>query len=263
MRPIFLSLGRIDLLAGPVFAGLSAAVAYLYFRRYRSHAGLSVEEFWNLMLPLSIAVMASGVVVYFFLYSGGFERNLAYVIERGRIRGGAFYGNLGGAALTLYIFARWRGLSFRRLADLLGGAAPLALSLMRLGCIQHGCCFGKPTSLPWGIVFTHPRCGVRRSWLGTPLHPSQLYEALGCLAIFAVVHFVVFRRIRDGKLPPGSAFLASAVLYGVLRFLLDFVRGSDPGVLRPLGLTTAQLMALATFAGAAYLYRRWRHAPGA
>jgi phosphatidylglycerol:prolipoprotein diacylglycerol transferase len=93
----------------------------------------------------------------------------------------------------------------------------------RLGCFSAGCCWGLPTRLPWAVTFTNPRAnqlvGVP---LGEPLHPTQLYESLGELIIFAALYFRFLRPHREGSII--SLYL---VLYGVLRFLVEFVRFHD------------------------------------
>jgi phosphatidylglycerol:prolipoprotein diacylglycerol transferase len=260
MRPVLFSLGSVDFFASPVFAGFSSILAAVYIHRFRDRSVLNEERYWHLMLWLAFGTLGAGVLTYFLLYGGGWERNLQFLLKYRRFKGGAFYGNYWGAILTVGLFSLVWKLPFRKLADIVASAAPLALSLMRFGCIQHGCCFGKPTDLPWAFVFSHPRSAVRKSLLGTPLHPSQAYEAVGNLAIFLVVHFFVLKRVREGKLPDGYAFLASTALYAILRLTLGIWRGSDPGIFTPFGLTTAQCIAIVCLAATAILARRWRRA---
>ncbi len=82
---------------------------------------------------------------------------------------------------------------------------------------------GLPTHLPWAVTFVNPRAkelvGVP---LGVPLHPTQLYESLGELIIFAVLYLRFLRPHREGSII--SLYL---VLYGTLRFLVEFVRFHD------------------------------------
>ncbi len=252
VRPVLLAFGGVQIMAAPVFAGLAAIAAAVYFHRNMRHAGLTPERYWDLMLPLALGTIAGGVLLHFALYGGGPAANLARMLQRRRINGGAFYGNLLGAVLTALAYARWRKLPFLPLADLIGAAAPLGLTVMRLGCFQHGCCYGKPTDLPWAVTFEDPRCAVWTAYLGVPLHPTQLYEALAGGLIFLAVHYGVMRRSAR----PGRAFAAFLALYGAARFALEYVRASDPGLFRPLGLTTAQVISLAAVAAAAALAAR-------
>ena len=260
MMPVLFSIGPYDFTASPVFAGIGAILAYVYFDRGKTLARLGEEDFWNLMFCLAVGALLGGFLFYFFFYGGGAEVNLRYLAKHRFPRGGAFYGNFWGALLGAAVYCRWRALDFPRVADLAGASACLALAVARVGCLLQACCHGKPTGLPFpfSVVFTDPRGSIKRHLLGTPLHPTQVYEALGAAAIFATVHFLFLRAGRAGKRPAGQAFVAATILYACLRFFLDFIRGRDPGILRLLGLTTAQLTALASVAIAAALAWRWR-----
>ncbi|MDE2293455.1 MAG: prolipoprotein diacylglyceryl transferase [Elusimicrobia bacterium] len=261
MRPILLRFGHVQVYAAPVFAGFAAIAAAVLIARHGEHAKLTPEKFWELMLPLAVGTVGGAVVLYWFLWGGGVVRNFEFMLRTHRFTGGAFYGDLLGAILASWWACRRLGLSFRRVGDLLGLSAPAAMAVMRVGCFQNGCCFGKPTRVPWAVVFTDRRSAIYRSLLGVPVHPSQLYEMTAAAVIFVVIRWGVFPRARDGRLPAGSAFLSFLALYGLARFSLDFVRGSDPGVFRPFGLTTAQVLSLGAIAAAAALWRPWRDEP--
>lgn len=258
MRPFLLSLGSFNILAAPVFAGLAAMAAAYYIHLNRDYAELDRERYWDLMLPLAFGTIGGGVLLYFLFYGGGAAKNWARFVRTHRVGGGAFYGDIIGALSAAWVVWKVKGLSFRKVADLIGAAAPLALAVMRLGCLQHGCCYGKPTQLPWGIVFTDPHSAVWRRYLGTPIHPTQVYEFLAATALFAAAHFLFLPRVKEGRLPKGSVLVFFLVSYGVLRFLLEFLRGSDPGIYRPYGLTTAQVLASVTAAGAVVLWTHWK-----
>ena len=257
MRPILFSIGGIELLAAPVFAGLAAIAAAVFVYRNREHAKLTPEAYWDVMLPMAVGTIAGGVLLYLALYGGGLGESLPRLWRTHRVPGGAFYGNLLGALAVAAWVCRRKGLSFRRVGDLIGTAAPLGLAVMRLGCFQHGCCFGRKTDAAWAVTFTDERSAIKRLLLESPIHPSQLYEAALAGLIFVVVHFGVFPRVKAGRLPVGSAFLAFLGLYATARFGLDFFRGSDPGIIRPFGLTTAQSCALGSLAVAAFLWKDW------
>ncbi len=76
MRPVLFSVGGYSVLAGPVFAGLAALLAYYYIRLHREHARLSWEELWTLMAYLTAGTFLGGVAVYMGLFGGGPARNL-------------------------------------------------------------------------------------------------------------------------------------------------------------------------------------------
>ena len=91
----------------------------------------------------------------------------------------------------------------------------------RLGCLAAGCCFGRPTTLPWAVRFTHPEALAP---LGVPLHPTQLYEALAALFIFLLL--LSLRRIDFFT---GQILTAYLFLSGWARLLIEFCRGDYRG----------------------------------
>ncbi|WP_372846728.1 prolipoprotein diacylglyceryl transferase [Pontiella sp.] len=107
-------------------------------------------------------------------------------------------------------------------------AAPIALGMAvgRMGCLLHGCCFGKPTALPWGIDFGD---GIAR-------HPTQLYELLFCLAAFAILQLP-----RNRNAPGGNQLTGFFLAYFAFRFAEEFLR---PHPIQA-GLTTFQWICLA------------------
>lgn len=150
----------------------------------------------------------------------------------------AFFGGLLGAIAAAYARARRRRVPFARAADLFAPAVPIAAAIGRVACWLAGMDYGTPTALPWGVVYTHPASYAPND--GVARHPVQLYELIGDLAIAAVL-----LRLRK-RVPEGALFLLYLVLFGVLRFLLFFVRGDVPVVAA--GLKNGQWMALAILA---------------
>jgi phosphatidylglycerol---prolipoprotein diacylglyceryl transferase len=139
------------------------------------------------------------------------------------LSGGTYYGGFLTAVVVIILYARHFGMRFLPLADVY--AAPLALghAIGRLGCFAAGCCYGKPTSLPWGVIFRDPYTQeLVGTPLGIPLHPTQLYEAG---AEFLVFGFLVFLGRRQRF--TGEIFAAYVVLYGLARGTIEFFRG-DP-----------------------------------
>ena len=106
--------------------------------------------------------------------------------------GGVFYGGFLAALFFTIWYVRVQKLSFWKLADVLAPGVALGQSVGRLGCFSAGCDYGKPTTVPWGVVFTstfaHEVTGVP---LGVRLHPAQLYESLTTFAIFGLLLVVV------------------------------------------------------------------------
>lgn len=130
----------------------------------------------------------------------------------------AIYGAILGGLLGAYIYCRIKGLSFAPLADIGAPGILLAQAVGRVGCIFNGCCYGKETSLPWAFTYTNPASEAPQM---LPVHPTQLYELIGDLFLFALL-FWVFR----GRLKPSGSLLALYLaLYSALTFTVRFWRG--------------------------------------
>lgn len=180
-----------------------------------------------------------------------------------------WYGGLvyyGGLALAVPLgiwFVRRFGMPVWKVGDLAGYAIPLGLVFGRMGCFLSGCCWGDvcPTSGHGGLIFprgspawdSHVAEGLisRAATESLPVYPTQLWEAIGCLAIFAYLYY--WRRTRarfDGQL-----FFTFLMQYAVLRFVIEYWRADPRGDL--LGLSTSQLIGIPMFAYGAFMY--WRH----
>jgi phosphatidylglycerol:prolipoprotein diacylglycerol transferase len=139
------------------------------------------------------------------------------------LAGGVYYGGILAAAVVGALYARWFRLDFLGLGDVY--AAPLALghAVGRLACFAAGCCYGKPTALPWGVRFSDPYArALVGTPLGIPLHPTQLYEAAAEFLIF-----LCLLRLGRRQQFPGELLGTYAVFYGVARGAIEFLRG-DP-----------------------------------
>jgi phosphatidylglycerol:prolipoprotein diacylglycerol transferase len=167
--------------------------------------------------------------------------------------GGVFYGGLIAALIAAVIYMRRHQLPALPTADVFAPGIALGHGIGRLGCFAAGCCWGKPTGLPWGVTFTNP---LAQQLVGVPLdiklHPTQLYESTAEFVIFGILYW----RVRRPH-APGAIISLYLVLYSTVRFLVEFVR-DHPGEPNPFGgpLNTSQWISLALAAlGATYFLR--------
>ena len=135
---------------------------------------------------------------------------------------------------------------------------PLGHAIGRLGCFAAGCCYGRPTTLPWGVEFTNPAAEqLAGTPLGIHLHPTQLYEASVEFLNFFILVWIGKRQRFTGQII--GAYL---MLYGVERGTIEFFRG-DPG--RTLmfhdSISLMQLVSVALILTGAFLW--WRGFRGA
>ena len=196
--------------------------------RIRTRLGLwtiTFTELDALVGYLVVGMIVGARLTYIFVYDWPTYR--AHPLESLAIwHGGlSFHGAAAGMALASVLFARRRHIPTLMVWDGLAVCAPPGLFAGRLGNFINAELYGRPTSVPWAMVFpTDPR--------GLPRHPSQLYEAFGEGLVLGVVlwwlqHRLIAdtedgRAVRDGYL--GAAFLVG---YGIVRFLVEFTRQPD------------------------------------
>jgi len=225
MHPVLFHFGPIPIHTYGTLLAIGILLALWWAQRRAPLAGLDADRVWNLGVYMVLAALAGAKVWLIFAdweYYRQFPREIFSLSTLQA--GGVWYGGLATAAVVLVLYG-WRAkLSFPKLADVY--AAPLALGhgIGRLGCFSAGCCYGRPTTMPWGVVFSssyaHDLVGTP---LGVHLHPTQLYEAG---AEFINVFILV--RLGVGKRAPGQVFGAYMFLYGLARGIIEFFRG-DPG----------------------------------
>ena len=140
--------------------------------------------------------------------------------------GGVFYGGLILAVTVALWYIRRLGLPLWTTCDVFAPGIALGHVVGRLGCLFAGCCYGKPTTLPWGITFTDPFAAANVGTpLDVPLHPTQLYEAGAELIIL----IILLTSERKGRPFAGRTFWLYMLLYAVSRFIIEFYRGDDRG----------------------------------
>lgn len=135
------------------------------------------------------------------------------------------------ATAGIWIASKCLGFRHRTL-DAFAFVLPVAIAIERFGCLLVGCCYGTPTRLPWGIQYgprfhafaDQLKAGLlpEGSTLSLPVHPVQLYEVAGTVGIIFLLR-KINKHIRAG----GNLFLSSVCMYGMLRFVLDFIRAHE------------------------------------
>jgi phosphatidylglycerol:prolipoprotein diacylglycerol transferase len=224
-------------------------VFWLLYPRKEKIGLKSDDEFWLLVNITLFSGPVSGRILWVFEYTRPFSMDFWRALVS-RSTDFSMFGAFIGMPLAFWAFCRWYKIPFARFFDGVCLMACVWHIFGRLGCFLAGCCHGRPTTLPWGITFTNPASLVPAQWLGVPLHPTQLLEAAGD-AVIAVFLYRAFKR------EAGSGLVAAIYLgsYGVLRFLVEFLRGDT--VPLSLGLTAGQFLSLGliTAAGAILVCR--------
>jgi phosphatidylglycerol---prolipoprotein diacylglyceryl transferase len=251
MLPNILTIGPLTLHSYGLMLAIAFLAGIMVVERLAGPRGLDKDKILDCVLVIMAAAIIGSRAFYVLShldeYRGSWWSVLA-VWEGGL----TFYGGVLLAVPAAIVFMRRNKLPVWQLADLIAPAFALGVGFGRLGCFLNGCCFGKPSGLPWAVRFPS---GSAAGALGCALQPTQLYESVFGFAMFALMMALVRR-----KHFPGSLFCLFIALYSVWRFLLDFLRSYEPSQFAALGLTNNQWVSvfLLVFAGvtAAILYRR-------
>lgn len=250
LNDLYHSLDPVAFSAGPItiywyglayMVGALIVAVLMYRTQKRWHLDLTFDDLMTVVVSVVFGLLIGGRLFYVLFYSNGyfFEHPLEIIFgTNGQgISGMSFHGGLVGGIVGGLIACRTLKLSPWTIADLAFIGVPLALCLGRCANFVNGELWGKPTDLPWGVVFGGSAGEM-------PRHPSQLYEAF----LEGIVLFVIlYAMSRRKKLPPQGTFMGVFILgYGIVRFLVEFVRVPDAqlGYLFGDWLTMGQLLSL-------------------
>jgi phosphatidylglycerol:prolipoprotein diacylglycerol transferase len=214
MHPVLFRVGDFAIHAYGAMGALGfLAVVYLGLRRTTA-LGLTRDRVVDVIFWSAVA----GVVGARALYIATNPEQFSSVGQMLNLRTGGlvFYGAmLTGFPVAAWLVRRYQ-LPYFALMDAFATVLPLGHALSRVGCLLAGCCYGKPTELPWGVTYSDPLAMAPHD---VPLHPTQAYESLYLLGIFAFLNAFYPRRRFDGQVA-----LLYLTLYPLLRSLNEFLR---------------------------------------
>jgi phosphatidylglycerol:prolipoprotein diacylglycerol transferase len=230
MYPIF-KLGSLTVYAYGFFIALGFVFGLLFATLSARKEGIPFDQVVDLFFYAVLSAIIGSRALFVLINLDLYRKNpleIFKIWEGGLV----FYGGLILAVGVSIGYMKWHRLSIWKLADLFSPSIAMGLVLGRIGCFYAGCCYGKKTSLPWGVVFTNMNSLAR---LYVPLHPTQLYEAISSLAIF---FFLIWKKRR--KTFDGQIFWLFLLLYAVTRFFIEMLRDDPRGSLFSGLLSTSQ-----------------------
>ena len=243
MWPILLKLGPITLNTYGLMIAIGFLTALHFIQKECAKQNISAEvmntaAFWSLLLGI-----AGTRALHIFMFPSEYSWSdpIGWIaIWRGGL---VFQGGPPVAAMFLFVFLRKHGVSFLKVIDIAGVYLPLAHAIGRMGCFFKGCCYGKLTTVPWGLSFPRWPKDISQTPTDSPayldqlregliqatdthalaVHPTQFYEAAFLVGICISLYFIRKKwHLFDGIVLP--AYLA---LYGVARFIVEFYRGDN------------------------------------
>jgi len=262
MYPEIFRIGSFPINTYGVFLALAFLCAILITVKLAARDGLPREKIYDLCLWMLLCSLIGSKLLMLFTEPEYRDHPLQLISLDFLRSGGVFYGGLIGAILSGYFLMRRYQLPWWKTADACAPGIAIGNFFGRQGCFAAGCCWGKPTTLPWGVKFTELGHEITGVPLDVRLHPTQLYESFAMLLVFFFLLWLHRHRRFNGQV-----ILFYALLYSVIRFAIEFLRDDPRGDLFGLttltGLSTSQLISLIVGTGAlVLLVLRWRRAAG-
>ena len=252
MYPELFHIGNFPINTYGVFLALAFLSAILLAVKLGARDGLPREKIYDLCLWMLLASLI-GSKLLMLLTEPEYRDHPWQLFSLDFLRsGGVFYGGLLGAIITGYLLMKRYKLPWWTTADACAPGIALGNFFGRQGCFAAGCCWGKPTQLPWGVKFSQLGHDITGVPTDTYLHPTQLYESFAMLLVFLFLLWLHKRRAFSGQV-----ILVYALSYSVIRFAIEFVRNDPRGDILGLttltGLSTSQLISLVVGIGALIL----------
>jgi len=245
MHPVLLDLGSLQIRSYGFMLAVSFLLGiWLAGRRARRY-GIDPQKVLDLSVIIIIAAVVGSRLLYVLFHIEQYSNPLdMFALWQG---GATFYGGFLLAMAASYWWIQKNRMSFLDVADCMAPSIGLGLVFTRVGCLLSGCCFGKVTTGPLGLVFPpdSPAGSVAANIAAqmgvdqVALHPTQAYSSLKGLVIF------VSLMLADKHLKRrGQVFGLLLVLYGIGRFTIDFFRYYEDNARVLMGLSFNQVISI-------------------
>lgn len=251
MHPIAFYLGSLPIRWYGIMMAL-AFIAGLWTATRRARlANVSGEIIADVTLWLMIGSIIGARIVYVTTY---WKQEFAngpiseiFMIQHGGL---VFYGGLIGATVAACIYLYWKKLPVLKIADIIAPSIALGSVFGRCGCLLNGCCFGRPTHLPWAIQFpngsdawdTQFHAGlVGPNAPALPVHPTEIYAGILNFVLYVLLAWQFRRKKFDGQI-----FALYLIGYSIFRSIVECFRGDYPPDHIHYGLTSAQVVSIPT-----------------
>ena len=240
MFPELFKLGPITIYSYGVLLAVSYLVGLKLAMARAKQRNLDAARVLDLGIYIIVAALVGAKLLLLVVDFDHYRNNPGELLALAR-SGGVFYGGLILAVAVAFWYIARHKMPFWSTCDVFAPGIALGHVTGRLGCFAAGCCYGRPTDVPWGVIFTDPLAAAN---VGTPLgirlHPTQLYEA-GAELLILVFLLATERR---GRPFPGRTFWLYMFLYAVSRYVIEIYRGDPRGVVPFLGISTSQFISV-------------------
>lgn len=228
-----LSIGPVTLHGYGLMIGIGVAVA-LFVGDYRAKKrGLNGDLIYGLTVTTVVLGFIAARILFILTEWQNFIKDpMRFITGSGFV----VFGGIIGGVLTIYGYCKWKKMDFLAYLDLMIPSVALAQGFGRVGCFLAGCCYGKETDSPLGVVFTNSHFAPNN----VKVLPSQLFMAAGDFILAAILLWYA-RKDRT----KGRTSMLYLMLYSVGRFVVEFTRNDDRGFVGV--LSTSQFIGIFTF----------------
>jgi phosphatidylglycerol:prolipoprotein diacylglycerol transferase len=242
VHPILIKIGPFTIFTFGFFLCLAFLLSIWVVGQEGQRLGLPKNRLYDLCFYILIAALIGSRLAHVFLEWPHFQAHPLDIFKLWE-GGLAFQGGLMLGMMVAVIYIWHHHLPVLTTLDILAVGTPLGQSMGRIGCFMAGCCYGKPSDLPWAVTFTDP--GTLGP-LGVSIHPTELYESILYLGVFIVIF-----KMRIRKKFAGQLFGLYLLLAGLARFIVEFFRGDDrgPDILWGMPVTQAVALSLVVLGG--------------
>lgn len=238
MYPELFSIGPVTIYTYGVLLAASYLLGLRLAMGRAARWGIDPQRVLDLGIYIIIAALVGAKLLLLVTDYDEFRRDPAAVLSIAR-SGGVFYGGLLLAVAVGFWYMAQKRMPFWTTCDVFAPAVALGHVTGRLGCFAAGCCYGRPTNVPWAVVFTNPKAAANVGTpLGIPLHPTQLYEAGAELLILVIL----LSTEKKGRPFAGRTFWLYMLLYAISRYVIEIYRGDPRGTV--FGFSTSQFISL-------------------
>jgi phosphatidylglycerol---prolipoprotein diacylglyceryl transferase len=236
-NPVLFQFGPLIVRYYGLIIALALFLAVLLGLKLAKKAGFTADEVFDLSFWLAlVGLIGARLYEVLILEPGYFLSHLSEIVKIWH-GGLAIHGAIIGGVIALLVWCRRNKKDFWLTADIIAVVLPLAQALGRWGNYFNQEVFGRPTNLPWGIFITPTNrpAGFSENQY---FHPTFLYESVLNLILFLIL-FIVYRK---NKLKKGQYLAVYLIGYGVIRFLMEFIRIDQTAMI--LGLRWPQIFSL-------------------
>jgi phosphatidylglycerol---prolipoprotein diacylglyceryl transferase len=210
MHPEFIKIGNFVVYLYGVLVAAGVLVSSLIFQKTAGEEGYSQPVISKLIFWTVIFGIAGGRILHVFIHIAYYYRHfweIFYIRNGGLAIQGAIFSSL----VFLIVYSKMKELKPLKTLDMMALSVPAGQALGRIGCFFNGCCYGKITDLPIGVMFPH---------LTEKVHPTQLYYTLCYIALFFILKTLYRKKAKQG-LVFGSYIMG----FALIRYSIDFLRG--------------------------------------